>query len=278
MARSENLLGPWEKYEKNPVLIKNEDWKCTGHGSVVEHGDDFYFLYHAYSSDGSVYVGREAVLEKIQWTEEGWPIFENNAEYNRDRSAWNFTDDFESGLNSLWQWRVTQDINYQTGSDGLMIQASTKNETLGTLLVQPTTSPDYEISATVDLEKTGDDVDGGIALIGAASNGFGAPVAGMGISAGRHSVKVWKTVRKKTQIIEELPVNKPSNTIDLKMKVTDGHLLTFSVKKDNSWEGLSENEDVSKLVPWGMGFRLGITAKGDSSQYANIQEFNLINH
>lgn len=278
VARSESLLGPWEKYDENPVLSDNEDWKCTGHGSVVEHDNgEFYFLYHAYSEDGDVFVGREAVLERIEWTDDGWPTFGNDAEYSREREAWNFSDNFESGLDPLWQWRVTHDIDYETGSEGLKVRASTENEGLGTLLVQPTSSPDYEMTATVDLEQTEGSAEGGIALIGAADNSFGAPVAGMGISAGDNAIRVWKIVKEETEILEEIPVDSKKQ-VNLKIEVSDGHLLDFSFEENGSWNTLSEEVDASALVPWGMGFRLGMTAKGDSSNYVNIKEINLNNY
>src|SRR5438309_2275417 len=35
VARSKNLLGPWEKSEK-PLFTGNEYWKCPGHGTPVE--------------------------------------------------------------------------------------------------------------------------------------------------------------------------------------------------------------------------------------------------
>lgn len=275
IARSESLLGPWKKYEGNPVLTDNEDWKCPGHGSVVQKDDDFFFLYHAYSTEGTVYVGREAVLEKIVWSDD-WPVFDNDAKYNRQSDAWDFEDNFGSELNPLWQWRVTQDIDYKTSPDGLLIRASRENENLGTLLVQPTTSPDYEISATVDLGRTGDNAEGGIALVGAADNSFGAPVAATGISVGQSSVKVWQTVEKVTEIIHEKSIAK-SDTIDLKMTVEDGHMLSFSVNRDTGWETLAEDVDASDLVPWGMGFRFGMVAKGDTSELVNIKEFVLNN-
>lgn len=278
VARSESLLGPWEKYDGNPVLTDNDEWKCAGHGSVVENQDDFYFLYHAYSNDGTVYVGREAVLEQVKWTDDDWPVFENDAEYSRERAAWDFTDHFESGLNPLWQWRVTQDIDYETDSEGLKLGASRENEDLGTLLVQPTTSPDYEMTATVDLHQTDGDAEGGIALIGAADNSFGAPVAGMGISAGNNTIKVWRTVNRETEIIEEIPIDQSEERVEVKIEVSDGHLLDFAVADNGSWNVIAEQEDASALVPWGMGFRLGMTAKGDPADYVNIKEFNLINY
>lgn len=277
VARAKHLLGPWQKYAKNPVLTDNEDWKCPGHGSVVQKDGELYFLYHAYSREGSVYVGREAVLEKIAWTEDGWPTFGNSAEYNRNRSAWNFTDTFEGELNPLWQWRVTQNIDYSTGDEGLLLGASRKNEALGTLLVQPTSSPYYTITATVGLPETETGPEGGVALIGAADNSFGAPMAGIGITANNQSVKVWNTVRKETTLIAEESIADSETTIPVRMTVNDGHLLDFAFRQGGQWKQLAENIDAAPLVPWGMGFRFGMVARGDSGQYVRFKAFQLEN-
>ena len=278
VARAKNLLGPWEKYPQNPVLQDNDDWKCAGHGTVVEKNGDQYLLYHAYSTDGSVFVGREGVLEKMEWTEDGWPVFTNKASYNRPKESVNFTDTFTEKLNPLWQWRVTQDIQYKTGKEGLFLGASVENNDLGTLLVQPSKSPDYELQATVDLSMTGEDAEGGVALVGAAHNGFGAPVAAMGISAGKQKVKVWQTIEGKTEVLKEADVGKIKNQVDLKMEVSDGHEVTYSWKDGDSWKVLVQEKDASHLVPWGMGFRLGLVAKGDPAQFVNIRQITLKNH
>lgn len=277
VARAKNLLGPWEKYEGNPVLTDNEDWKCPGHGTVVEKNGELYLLYHAYSTEGSVYVGREGVLEKIEWTENGWPTFANTASYNRPKASINFVDNFEGALNPVWQWRVTQDIRYETGENGLLLGASRENNDLGSLLVQPSKSPDYEMAATIDLSRTGENAAGGIALVGAAHNGFGAPIAAMGISAGEKEVRVWQTIEGETEIINETNLQQPNETVELKMEVIDGHILTFSWRKGDVWQVLTEKIDASHLVPWGMGFRLGLVAKGDSAQYVNFKQVRLNN-
>jgi xylan 1,4-beta-xylosidase len=74
VARAKNLLGPWEKNPKNPIILDNEIWKCPGHGTVVQDPrGDFYLMYHAYHADDFVYVGRQAVLDKIEFDADGWP-------------------------------------------------------------------------------------------------------------------------------------------------------------------------------------------------------------
>ncbi len=74
VARANHLFGPWEKDPANPIIRPNTAWKCPGHGTAVEtaSGKD-YFLYHAYPAAGTVYLGRESVLDAISWGSDGWP-------------------------------------------------------------------------------------------------------------------------------------------------------------------------------------------------------------
>lgn len=275
VARAKNLLGPWEKYEKNPILVNNEDWKCPGHGTVVERGKDLYFLYHAYNTEGSVFVGREGVLEKFEWTPDGWPTLKNNASYNRMKESINFVDNFKT-LNPAWQWRVTQKIDSKTGKDGLMLGASIENKDLGTLLVQQTKSPDYDVSAKINMANSGDDTEGGIALVGAAHNGFGAPIAAMGISSDGEMVKVWETIEGTTKIFASKPA--VGDVAEIKIEVEDGQKLKFLYKTASGWQVLHGNQDASHLVPWGMGFRIGLVSKGGAGQYVNFKQVELKNN
>lgn len=110
------MLGKWEKYEKNPILVDNQDWRCPGHGTIVRKDGKEFYLYHAYNRSGSVYVGRQGVLEELCWGEDGWPYFRNDAVYNRPNLSLDYVDSFKGNtLAPIWQWRVTQKIDYQTG-------------------------------------------------------------------------------------------------------------------------------------------------------------------
>ncbi len=271
VARSKTLLGPWEKYDMNPVLKDNDNWKCAGHGTVVEKDGDFWMLYHAYNTEGSVYVGRQGVLEKIEWTEDNWPILANKAGYERTKASLEFKDNFKKRLDPVWQWRVTQDIQYETGKKGLKLQASEENETLGTLLVQGTKSLDYHYEATV---KPNGEAAAGLAVIGGANNGFGAPPAGMGISVKGNQLILWETINQTTQEIatETIPTGKE---VKLILSMKEGYKMTTSALIDGKTIQIGETQDVKHLVPWGMGFRLGLVAKGATDSYAHFKEVRI---
>ena len=271
VARSKTLLGPWEKYDMNPVIKDNENWKCPGHGTVVEKDGEFWLLNHAYNQEGSVYVGRQGVLQKVEWTADEWPVFSNDEKYDRSKESLEFTDNFKKRLDPVWQWRVTQDIQYETGKKGLKLQASEENETLGTLLVQGTKSLDYQYEATVIPDGN---AAAGLAVIGGATNGFGAPVAGMGISVKGNQLILWETINQKTREIgtQTIPENKE---VKLILSMKDGYKMSTSAIVDGKTIPVGDTQDVKHLVPWGMGFRLGLVAKGSTDSYAHFKEVKI---
>lgn len=276
VARSKKLLGEWEKYDKNPILVDNSEWRCPGHGTVVDYEGEQYYLYHAYNQDGSVYVGREGLLQKIYWTADDWPYFKNDAKYDRENKSLDFVETFSNKkLPSIWQWRVTQKIKYTTGKNGLVINASTENKNLGTLLVQPIKALNFTLSATIEMSRT--DGAGGIGIIGGADNGFGAPLAGLGISISKDKIEAWKTINGTVDILAST-ANSLGIEAKIRMTVKDGYKLTFSYEKtDGSWVTLIENVDASPYVPWGMGFRIGLVAKGNSKEKVNFKKVELNN-
>lgn len=277
VARAKNILGPWEKYEKNPILTDNADWKCSGHGTVVDYAGDQYMLYHGYNTTGDVYVGRQGILEKFEWTEDGWPTLKNDAKYDRKSESLDFTDSFaDDKLNPVWQWRVTQKISYQTGKDGLKVQSSTENQEIGTLLVQQIKSLDYSLVADIDLKNSDKDAHSGIALVGGAHNGFGAPLAAVGITVNEDKVEVWSNAASQVEKLGEGSI-KATDNIKLEMKVSKGHLLTFSIiDENNTATTLVTDHDASAFVPWGMGFRFGLVSKGNggNSVFKNVKLSN----
>ena len=74
-ARSKTIEGPWENSPYNPVLrtlSKDERWWSKGHGTLVEdRAGKWWMVYHAYEN-GFYTLGRQALLEPIEWTADGW--------------------------------------------------------------------------------------------------------------------------------------------------------------------------------------------------------------
>ena len=76
VARSTSPLGPWENAPHNPLIhtySADEAWWSVGHGTLVSTPDDrWYFVYHGYRK-GFQTLGRNTLMEPIEWTSDGWP-------------------------------------------------------------------------------------------------------------------------------------------------------------------------------------------------------------
>ncbi|MEK3885739.1 family 43 glycosylhydrolase [Paenibacillus sp. PL2-23] len=74
-ARSHNPWGPWENSPHNPIVRtvhRDEAWHSKGHGTIFEDSDGkWWIIYHGYEK-GYYTLGRQTLLEAIQWTEDDW--------------------------------------------------------------------------------------------------------------------------------------------------------------------------------------------------------------
>jgi beta-xylosidase len=75
-ARSKSVNGPWENCPHNPLVRTvdaAEKWWSRGHATLFEGpGGKWYFVYHGYEN-GYWTLGRQALLEPVEWTADGWP-------------------------------------------------------------------------------------------------------------------------------------------------------------------------------------------------------------
>jgi beta-xylosidase len=75
-ARSKSVNGPWENCPHNPLVRTvdaAEKWWSRGHATLFEGPEaKWYFVYHGYEN-GYWTLGRQALLEPVEWTADGWP-------------------------------------------------------------------------------------------------------------------------------------------------------------------------------------------------------------
>jgi len=113
-ARSKTIEGPWENSPYNPILrtqSRDERWWSKGHGTLIEdRAGKWWMVYHAYEN-GYYTLGRQALLEPIEWTADGWftmagadpaaPIAKPAGEAGAHGAA--FSDDFSKDRMGV-QW------------------------------------------------------------------------------------------------------------------------------------------------------------------------------
>lgn len=96
VARSKNILGPYEKFKgvdgsgNGVILEENEHWLAPGHNAVIttDHGRQYWMLYHAISPDkkfqskkspiGMTFDRRVLLLDRIVF-KDGWPRIKDNS-------------------------------------------------------------------------------------------------------------------------------------------------------------------------------------------------------
>lgn len=282
VARAKNLKGPWEKYEGNPIMKQNESWKCAGHGSVVtDTVGDYYFLYHAYSTDGTVFTGREGLLDKFTWGEDGWPQFAADAPSEsaaaphgeNESDIEDFEEEFDAGvLAATWQWPVDNRVSYDLTSENdgqLIVQAAP--EKLGNILAQRSIKANYSATAALDLNKLEEGVEAGLTAIGDLDNAVGVAVL-------NREIVIWSVKNGERNILLKESIPGDADEIQLQLKTKDGSQMTFAWRTDGEkWNLLNAEDpiDASYLPPWDRAVRVGLNVKGPQNKTAAFDWFKM---
>ena len=75
VARSRSIHGPWENCPYNPVVrtvSADETWWSRGHATVVEGPNSNWFMVYHGIENGFRELGRQTLLDPIEWTRDGW--------------------------------------------------------------------------------------------------------------------------------------------------------------------------------------------------------------
>lgn len=79
VARSKNIIGPYEVDPQNPMLTSRDNpelqLQCSGHASLIETDQHEWYLAHLCTRPilGKYPIlGRETALQKVVWSEDGW--------------------------------------------------------------------------------------------------------------------------------------------------------------------------------------------------------------
>jgi len=281
IARTKDLAsGVWEKYSKNPIMSSNEKWRCPGHGTVVESKEgNFYMIYHAFNKNYDVFVGREGLIEKLTVAEDGWPVLHNETIANRPKAELDFEDNFtkDKTLKLEWQWPSKFEKPRHSFDKGLNLQASATNHGLGSFFGQYIKTVDFTVSSTVSVTKA----DAGVCLGGAIfKSKWPGELGAIGISVSANGYKVFNTFDGTYEILKQAD-GMVNGEVELKMTVGDNCKLIDLYYRSPGREWIKLYSHVfnpAKYAPWGMGYRIGITSKGDQADQAVFKNFQLRNN
>lgn len=284
VARAHSLLGPWEKNPANPIITGNNYWKCPGHGSIV--ADDrgrYWLLYHAYSVNGSVFTGRQAMLDEVTFdARNDWPTINDgkgpsakaispfgSVQRKKDIS---FFDDFSgSRLCPDWQWPQDNEPEYKLRHGRLLLASRPErgSNVLGAVLARATTTPDYVATAIVDMAQLKSDSLAGLWAFGDAANA-------MGITAGKDKLILWR--RDKGQLSSLLEMAAPrAAKLRLRLIAADGFRFHFQASVDGvEWIPVGNDLIGRNLPPWDRSIRVALTSGGAKNAEVSFDELRII--
>lgn len=110
VARSKDLMGPYEVDPNNPMLSARDhpSWplQCAGHASLIYFKDQYYIYYLVTRGYPSI-LGRETALQKVHFID-GWPRLETgylpleDLNIAGDQIHHPYTQDFSKKLDHSW--------------------------------------------------------------------------------------------------------------------------------------------------------------------------------
>ena len=272
VARSKTLLGKWEKYEKNPILAANETWQCPGHGSIVTTADDQnYLLYHAYKKGAAGFnVGREALLDKIEWTADGWASI-NGGRGASSQAATPFlntkqnsvfaglSDEFgESILAPKWSQPIFYDRAAKL-SNGFLTLAPTERQFAlekmpEIVIAERTPAGDYRATTRIDRAQMSADEFAGIAAYSWRDNA-------VGVSLGNNRIFVWQRENLKQKEIASVELPAGETSIELRIEAAGGESFDFWFRTDKlDWQIIARKVNGSFVE----GARVALVYNGKS--------------
>jgi beta-xylosidase len=265
VARAKNLLGPWEKYDKNPILTNEQEWKCPGHGTPVVKNGRYYFLYHAYDKESNIYTGRQGILKEFTTTEDGWIKFVPSED--NDIPVTSFVDKFKGRtLHNNWQWSVFNSPVLSQKGGRMTLRSGTLPA--GSFIGTKTISGNY--TATVKINTRSGTAAAGIGSIGDDENAIM-------LLSDANALTIIQVKSGKATETHRYAVTKTKNKY-LQMQVTGGRNIRF-LYSDSGKEFKPLNEqtiDGAYLPPWDRALRVGLISRGAPSNRAVFDEFSLI--
>ena len=277
VARANHLLGPWEKFPGNPLIAANSTWRCPGHGTAVHgpKGKD-YLLYHAYPVGGTIYIGREAVLDQIHWSADGWPTVNGGKGPGKSGPApvIDFDDSFQTGqLGPSWQWPVNTHPQVTTG-DGVLELAVPRHKHSAMVAVSAPSVPAYVATVTLDTAslRESDAAWAGLTVIGDPFNTIGLGIRG-------RELQLWRRAGAEATVLAQIPLPDAAQQLCLRVQAHDAAQLQFSFRtpepSSTIWTDAGASVDASSLPAWNRGLRLGLLIEGPGLTLARWSSFHL---
>ncbi len=276
-ARSKTLLGTWEKDPANPILKGNENFNCPGHGTAVTLEDGRVFmLYHAFDPKDVNYVGRQALLDEVNWTKDGWATINNGKGASKTAAAplgiaerdeeYRFIDEFDQPtLRFGWQWLQNSIPTYKISGGFLELSPNAAQMTnpIGGIMAFYTMSGSYTATTQIDRKS----LTGGT-IAGLSAFGDGENALGFGLKDDK--IVVWRRERNNHRMLSATDAPAGDN-IYLRLTARDGAFYSFAVSGNGkTFTSVGSEQNGDYLPPWDRGVRVAMTVGGAENATARF--------
>jgi xylan 1,4-beta-xylosidase len=268
VARARSIHGPWEDCPHNPVVhtkSADEPWWSRGHATVVEGpGGTWWLIYHGYEN-GFRTLGRQTLLEPIEWTSDGWfrAMGGTLSEPLRKplpgpagSSGFALSDDFSTDKFGL-QWSffnpgAGEEKRAHYGTRALMIAAKGTGPADCSPLTFIVGDRDYEASITLEV---GEGAQGGLVL-------FYSERMFCGLAFGNGQMLTYIYGKEQSWMRQDMP----AKSVRLKV-VNRANVVTFSYARDGGeWVQHPWQMEVSgyhhNVLGDFLSLKIGITSAG----------------
>ncbi|SDL12011.1 Arabinan endo-1,5-alpha-L-arabinosidase precursor [Sphingobacterium mizutaii] len=276
-VRSKTIRGPYEDVGESVLLGSNERWKCMGHGTfVTDKKGDYYYLFHGYSQNGTVFTGRQGLLAKLEWSDQDKPVFDFIKNDDKDSES-SFRLDFRKiKRNEVFgQWDFRNSIpNFQVNTTGLLLSpAQIKGNEVGSVLTWRPANKKYAISAKLDLIHSDKDLMKGIVI-------YGDKDRAIGLAAQGNQLIVWQVNGEEWKVLSSQEIQGDTKAIELRLQ-TEADLSCKALFKvqNGTWTNIeikdSSSFNLKELAPWDRSPRPGLQVKGGPNEKAVFTELSL---
>jgi xylan 1,4-beta-xylosidase len=281
VARARSLLGPWEKNPANPILAGNETWKCPGHGSIVTDAQGRYWLlYHAYSTGGSVFTGREGMLDEVKFGLDNWPTINDGKGPSKKATSpfgvaqrttnASYSDDFNSDeLQKGWQWPQGREPLHRLKDGRLLLAVSGRGTNfLAVVLARSTTVADYVATTTIETKSLKPGCAVGLCAFGDSENAMGAALR-------EGSIITWRRDKGVTRQLAQQPAP-DAQKLCLRLTARHGYRFQLAVSADGGkWIPCGDIADAKDLPPWDRSVRVALTVGGAADAEGYFDSFSI---
>ena len=237
-------------------------------------------LYHAYRRRADAFsIGREALLDEIRWTPDGWPAFNERLgpsllgpsplgvqETPDEREVFDGFNEAELDPAWEWPWTSTQVMRAEPKGGGHLLLTTgaagpPHDQWAGAVLARRTFSGDYTATTRV--------IGGGPGTAGLAA--YSGRERALGISTGGGKVFVWRREGKREELVRT-DAAPSSESIFLRMTAAGGETYRFSYSANGrEWLELGGVVSGSHLE----NARVALTAGGPAGSVAKFDWFRV---